>query len=229
MYSSEEYLKKTESAVIHLFEGINSYLKILKNSPPPIYIGESGDTLNQKPAFINWKAANQTKNQSFLQARREFLTEEFALATLCGSLLQIAAMGIQLCSNNQGIPENLPKDLSPLIKEKVEKFCIGRRVRGVPIGLVIYAGRNQYNHMNDKVNDKVNDKGLSTLNTTIFNLLALGYRYEQAIENSPKDPAFDLENERLINFSSNITTLLEWINYKSYYTDMHSLIVDNSP
>lgn len=128
-------------------------------------------------------------------------------------------MGIQWFSENEKISEDLPKALHPLIKskQKLIKFCIGRKVRNVPIGLLIYAGRNQYNHMDDK-------EKLSGLNTTIFNLLASGY--EGATEQFPKDPAFNLENALLINnFSNNITTLLKWINYESYYADMHSLIV----
>ena len=60
------------------------------------------------------------------------------------------------------------------------------------------------------------------MNTNIFNLLE--HSYEGAIEEPPKDPAFDLENEVLINLSSNITSILEWKNYESYYADMHSLI-----
>ncbi|MUL36587.1 hypothetical protein [Gloeocapsopsis dulcis] len=57
---------------------------------------------------------------------------------------------------------------------------------------------------------------------TIFNFLA--HNYTGATEQSLGDPAFDLENEVLINFSSNITALLEWRNYESYYSDMKSLI-----
>ena len=44
-------------------------------------------------------------------------------------------------------------------------------------------------------------------------------------EESFKDPAFDLENTVLINFSSNITALLGWRNYEAYYSDMKLLIV----
>lgn len=215
--SAEEYLKKTERAVVKIFEGVDTYFEILQNSRPPIYVGDAGDTLNQKPDYKNWVVANRNAIQSSLKTQREFSVESFALATLYGSLLQIAWMGIQWFSKTQEIPEALPEALYPLMQSRKEliKFCIGRKVRRVPIGLLIYAGRNQYNHMDDKK--------LSDLNTTIFNLLALGY--EDVMEQSPKDPAFDLESVILINFSSNITTLLEWRNYKSYYTDMYSLIV----
>jgi hypothetical protein len=34
MNSLEEYLKQTESAVVHIFDRIDSYLKVVKNSPP---------------------------------------------------------------------------------------------------------------------------------------------------------------------------------------------------
>lgn len=97
---AEEYLKKTESAAIKIFEGINSYLKILTS--PPLYHGNPTD-----PGYKEWRTANDFKIESFRKAEKEFLAEEFALATLCGSLLQIAAMGIQWCSQNEKIPEDL--------------------------------------------------------------------------------------------------------------------------
>jgi len=214
MNSAEEYLKRTESAVIAIFGGIDLYLKILRNAPPPIYIGNAGDTSSQKPAYENWVDANKNAIQSSFKAQKEFSVESFALATLCGSLLQIAAMGLQWFSENEEIPEDLPKALHSSLKPKTVKFCIGRRVSNVPIGLIIYAGRNQFNHMDDKE--------LRESSRTIFNLLA--HNYTGATERSPRDPAFDLENGVLINFSSNITGLLEWRNYESYYSDMKSLI-----
>jgi hypothetical protein len=216
MNSAEEYLKRTESAVITIFGGIDLYLNILRNGLPPIYIGNAGDTLSQRPAYKNWVDANKNAIQSSFKAQREFSAESFALATLCGSLIQIAAMGLQWFSENEEIPEDLPEALRSSIKPKSKpvKFCIGRRVRNLPIGLIIYAGRNQFNHMDDEE--------LREPNKTIFNLLA--HNYDGATEQSPGDPAFDLENGVLINFSGNITALLDWRNYESYYLDMKSLI-----
>jgi len=215
MNSAEEYIKRTESAVIKIFDGIDLYLKILNDSPPPIYISNAGDTLNQKPAYKNWAAENRDVIQSSLKAQREFSAESFAFATLCSSLLQIAAMGIQWFSENEEIPKDLPEALRSINpKSKAAKFCIGRRVRNLPIGLIIYAGRNQFNHMDDEE--------LREPSKTIFNFLA--HSYTDATKQSPGDPAFDVENEVLINFSSNITGLLEWRSYESYYSDMKSLI-----
>lgn len=210
MTDPEEYLKKTESAVVKLFEGIDSYLKIPKVI---IYMGdaENKDT---------WENKNSVSIQSSLKSQKEFFAESFALATMCGSLLQISAMGIQLFSKNINISKKLPENvLKPLTlmkpKKQPVKFCTGRLVSQLPIGLIIYAGRNQYNHMDEDE--------LFGLNKAIFNQIA--EKYDDDSKEFFKDPAFDLENRLLINFSSNITSLLGWKNYESYYSDMKSLIV----
>ncbi len=217
MNSGEEYLKRTESAVTKIFEGINSYIQILRNSKPPIYLGNAGDTFNQRHAHKKWIDANQAEIDASFKAQEEFSAENFALATLCGSLLQIAAMGIQWFSKNEKIPEDLPNCLYSKLKpkNKITKFCIGRRIRSLPIGLVIYAGRNQFNHMDDEK--------LKEPNRTIFNILA--HNYADTKNQFSKDPAFDLKNDTLINFAANIVGLLEWKEYESYSSDMYLLIV----
>jgi hypothetical protein len=210
MTDPEKYLKKTESAVVKLFEGIDSYLKIPKVI---IYTGDAED----KDAWQYWLNKNRASIQSSLKSQKEFFAESFALATMCGSLLQIAAMGIQLFSENKNILEELPANIGSLITPKNVKFCIGRVVSKLPIGLIIYAGRNQYNHMD------LDASAFNKLNKAIFNHLA--ENYDDDTKEFFKDLAFDLENRLLINFSSNITALLGWRNYESYYSDMKSLIV----
>jgi hypothetical protein len=64
---------------------------------------------------------------------------------------------------------------------------------------------------------------LNDLNKIIFKHLA--ENYDNDTEEFFKDPAFDLENRLLTNFSSNITAILGWRNYELYYSDMKSLIV----
>jgi hypothetical protein len=207
MTDPEEYLKKTESAVVKLFEGIDSYLKIPKVL---IYMGDAEDENTRQ----YWQNKNRVSIQSSLESQREFFAESFALATMCGSLLQIAAMGILLFSENKNIPEELPEKVRSS-KNLPVKFCIGRLVSRLPIGLIIYAGRNQYNHMHEVK--------LREPNKIIFNHLA--EHYDDDTKESFRDPSFDLDNRQLINFSSNITALLGWRNYESYYSDMKLLIV----
>jgi len=246
MNSLEEYLDRTESAVIKLFDAIDSYIAILRNSPKPSFISGGNVTdfetnrNKREKSYDAWKAKNREIINLSLEVQRDFIADSFALSTLCGSVLQIASMGIQWFSENEDIPEDLPEELKPLLedsKSQIIKFCIGRRIRKMPFGLIIYAGRNQYNHMNHEK--------LSKLNTTIFCLIANNWKealehydeleeweylseckhaFENSFEKSFQDPAFDLGNTASINLSSNITNLLGWNNYESYCADMHSLI-----
>jgi hypothetical protein len=190
METPEEYMKHTKSAVEHLIRGIDSYHQILLSTP------EQGIT------------KNTIDLQKVISPIREFSAQKYALANLCGSLLQIASMAITLYStNNQVLPE-----LSSVVKGRNVKFCIGRLVRDIPLGLVILAGRNQYNHIDD---DKLREPNL-----TVFKFLATrhGNRCNYI------DPGFDLNTRLVWNYASNIIKLIGWQDYKTYDNDMRCLL-----
>ena len=148
-----------------------------------------------------------------LKAQREFSAEDFALATLCGCVLQIAAMGITWFSKNTAVPSDFAQVLTP--SSKAIPFCIGRRLRTVPIGLIVYAGRNQFAHLDEK-------KELREPNVTVFERLAT--QHGCSTDTPFRDPAYDLKNGRLVNFSSNLITLLDWRSYDDYAKDMSEII-----
>ena len=204
MKNIQDYLEKTESAVIKLFEGLDNYHKILLKSLPPMYFGNEGDTENNTQAYQEWNDRNRDRIQASSKKMQESFAERFAYTTLSGSLLQIADMAIQLFSENEIIPEDLPNELQ---KMKLPiKFCISRRIYNIPIGLIIYAGRNQYNHMDEKK--------LNKMNTKVFDL----------INQNHINPCFDLNNTQVINFSGNIIELLGWDHYEQYYFDMLNML-----
>ena len=213
MDTLEDYLSGTESAVIALFNGIDSYIQILRDAPKPILHvrgSVSHDSISREEfdkIFDSWRAKNIESIELSYTKQREFFAESFALNALCGSLLQIASMGIQLFSQSHEPPEDLPQELKPLISKNKNalKFCVGRRFRNLPIGLLIYAGRNQYSHMDEKK--------LMPLNKEILSRLL------------PDPDSFDLRSTRLMNFSIRITGLLDWRSYESYKSDMNSLIL----
>ncbi|MBD2249241.1 hypothetical protein [Nostoc sp. FACHB-888] len=225
MDSPEEYLRATKSAVLKLFDGINSYNEIFLKKPILIFnfssnLTDSAAILEaRKQAYDNWLLENERAIKLSLQAQKEYFAESFAIAALCGSLLQIASMGIQLFSTNEEIAEDLPEILRSVIKpkSKVARFCTGRRVRNVPIGLIIYAGRNQFNH--------IDEEKLSGVNTTIFNLIASYYDEQDQFF---RDLAFDIESRLIINFSTNILGLIGWKSYECYDSDMRSLLIGTS-
>jgi hypothetical protein len=212
MESAAEYLRRTESATRKLFEGIGSYVAVLARAPHPVFSGSVTDDADQRAALERWLSDHEEQVRLSLKAQREFSAESFALATLCGCVLQIAAMGIQWFSKNPTVPPDFADVVMP--SSKAAAFCIGRRLRTVPIGLIIYAGRNQFAHLDDDV--------LREPNVTVFERLATQHGYTR--DTPVRDPAFDLKNERLINFSSNITALLDWRSYDDYAKDMAEIV-----
>jgi hypothetical protein len=212
--SAADYLLRTESAARTLLDGIGAYVALLKHAPLPVFGGSFSDEKVARIAFDHWSTKKDKRIQLSLKSQREFLAESFALATLCGCLLQIAAKGIEWFSNNTDIPFDFGSVIKP--SSSAVPFCIGRRVRGVPVGLVIFAGRNQFAHLNERE--------LREPNATIFERLAVNHRQTQTMEGHFKDPAFDLQNGQLVNFAGNVTGLLGWRNHDAYATDMRQLL-----
>ena len=77
--------------------------------------------------------------------------------------------------------------------------------------MILYAARNQYNHMDEELKNK--------LAVFVFDTIA---QYE--LDGKGKDPAFDLQNTVIDNYSHNILALLEWTNYDKYISDMGKII-----
>jgi hypothetical protein len=69
---------------------------------------------------------------------------------IAGAIIQIAFMGIKLHSSNETVPsgwEGVGSRLRPGLAHQLKCFGVGRLVWGeVPLGLVVYAARNQYHH-----------------------------------------------------------------------------------
>lgn len=206
-----EYLKETEHAVHQLFDGLAYYRKLLEEMPKPVFVTtipfNGKDDWNK--AFAQWYEENKKAIEKSHEKTRKYLGLSFSNATLCGSVLQIASMGISLFSKNNVIPDSCKS----LVNEGQDavRYCIGREVRGLPIGIVIYAARNQYNHWDDPKPRQITQ--------VVFDGLALGHGH-----GSVRDPAFDLSNPNLNTYSHNILGLLEWHSYDAYQSDMQQLI-----
>lgn len=208
MEDAEEFIARTQSAVESLFSGIGSYLQILEGARPPVLVGTYSSELEHKKAVDNWMSENADSIEASFKAQRAFMSEKYALAVLCGSLLQIAMMAIRLYSKNQLIPD----EFHGIVNSSHAPFCIGRRVREVPIGLVVFAARNQYNH--------IEDEKLRKPSSVIFEWLATKHGHGLQF----RDPAFDLEKNLTWNYASNVTALLGWRRYMNYEHDLRSML-----
>lgn len=212
MQSAAEYLDRTASAVRNLFEGIDSYLAVLRRAVPPVFVSSSANRAQADAEFETWRKRHDAEIKAALEAQRDYFAQSFALATLCGSVLQVAAKGIENFSRNDVVPAEWSVLIKP--EHKAARYCIGKPVRGVPLGLVLLAGRNQHMHFGEDP--------LREPNVAVFRRLATHYTAKE--DPDYRDPAFDLENKVLTSFAHNITALIGWRAYDAYETDMRELL-----
>ena len=189
----ESYLSETEHAVRHLFSAIDFYENLLVGVTPPS------------------QAANMDQVTRYLELAEKYFGYSFSESTLCGSILQVAFMGVFLFSKNSEIPAHYTGLVKP-DNRKAVPFCIGRVVHDIPIGLIVYAGRNQFNHWGDETFDFPT--------TQVFRVLWRAY-YE--------NPFFDMAYE--MNYPARTTKAnylvineLCWRTYEQYVTDMRAMV-----
>jgi hypothetical protein len=213
MQNAAEYFDKTRSAAAKLFEGIDTYLALLRQHSTTFVTSYTNQEDFQRQ-YEAWYETNRSSIQAALEAQKQYLGESFAQATLCGSVLQLAAKAIECYSKNTEIPEDWKSVIKP--EAKPVPFCTGRLVRGVPLGLVIYAGRNQHIHFEDQ--------NLREPNVEVFRRLAINHGYGKGTTEPVVDPAFHLGTESINSFANNITALIEWRSVEAYENDMRKLL-----
>ena len=206
MPTASQYLAETESAVLHLFRGIDSYLKVLQ-AEIPTFVSDHPFGPAQEAEYRVWESENKGGLDARRQAEQRFVAESFALDILCGSVLQVAEKALDLYC--EAVP--IPIEWSSTVNSSKAKYCRGRLIRTVPLGLIIYAGRNQHMHFGEKLHE---------LNVTVFERLATAHGYPT----SARDPAVDLSNPSVFSFARNITYLLGWNTYDQYVQDMRALL-----
>lgn len=114
--------------------------------------------------------------QDFVHRKANFDSVDAAREVIAGSILQIAYFGIKRHGASSGkspkalhfeaeMNRLIGRSQKPRIKrfELPVDFCVGREVGHLPIGMLVYAGRNQYNHFDDA--------RLGVVNEVVFNQL----------------------------------------------------------
>lgn len=110
-----------------------------------------------------------------------FSSTDVAREVIAGSILQIAYFAIESHAVQKGKSPNavhFETEINRLIRENPntrwkkggafalpDKFCIGRDIGHLPLGIVVFAGRNQYNHFSDERLSVVNEVVFDHLNT----------------------------------------------------------------
>lgn len=208
-----EYRQKTEFAFEQLFSALAHYKKIAKESIPPAFGASAKDEEEWRSAHAAWEEQNQQEIENALAKQREYLTLTDSQAIIAGAILQLAYIAIRRFSKCGERPANLPEDI-PTPAASVA-FCGGREVFGLPIGLVIYAGRNQHHHM---------DEELRSPNRQIIRHLAeYKVRLHRPDEDLPYiDPAFDLDVFQDRSLAHNVLAILGWESVDDVFADLEA-------
>lgn len=200
--SPDEYFKETEPIMKFFYEGLERFWGKYKEALKHWDISKVNEPLTEK---------KKKDLDEYLKKTNEYFKLKFSEATLCGSIIQVASMGIYHFSTNKVIPDSC-KDIVKSTSNKIIKYCIGKEIFDIPAGLIIYAGRNQYNHW-DEVPHETTKK--------VFHKLV-----EAHYENMMLDLAFDLSNPSITIYANEILiNVLKWRTYEVYLKEMNSLIV----
>jgi len=128
-------------------------------------------------AFVD---LTKSKTREDLERHKDkFSSTDVAREIIAGSILQLAYVAIERFAVRGEKSKNaihFETEINRLIRENPatrwktkspfslpERFCVGRDIGDLPLGVVVYAGRNQYNHFGEK--------RLSVLNEVVFNHL----------------------------------------------------------
>ncbi|WPH20799.1 hypothetical protein [Variovorax paradoxus] len=213
MQAAIDYLESTSSAVKHLFAGIEDYVALLRPTTELTFVSGQPAGPEREEQFRRWLAENEKSLDKAREAQTRFVAESFALSTLCGAVLQVAEKALELYSPNKTIPADLPLGLKSNLKLNRAQYCVGRLVRRIPLGLIIYAGRNQHAHHEELPREP----GFS-----VFEHLAA---YPEFPDQSPqRNKAFDVRGGNHSNYAGNITSLIGWRSYEAYVEDMRSML-----
>ena len=197
----EEYLLQTEHAVRHFYTGLDSCWTYYKKALQHWNISMINEPLTAK---------RKADLDRYLRLAGKYFDLKFSEATFAGSILQVAAMGIRSFSQNKTIPEAC-KSIVNENHKTVIPFCIGKEIHGLPTGLIIYAARNQYNHLDEKP---------WTLTKKIFERLS-----EAFTDDVTYDLAFDIANPTITSYAGEVLlNALRWRTYDTYHTEMSDLL-----
>lgn len=198
--SASGYLEATEPAVRHFFDGLNGYDAMKTPSIIP-FIDQSGLVRMSK-----------SESDDFVDRYLDFFALEDARAILAGSILQVAYNAIKMYSSGGQVTEQC-RLLGVSAKGITAKMCVGREVHNIPIGLLIYAGRIQYNHWED--GEPSNDVAKNVFQ----HLISVYY------DDLTFDMAYELNYPQPRPVSHYIVRLeLKWKSFDDYSKDMRSIL-----
>lgn len=147
----------------------------------------------------------------YLELAGQYFDLKLSEATFAGAILQVAYMGIRIFSSNDRIPPNA-SGLVKASQKSAVPFCIGREIHGIPLGLLIYAARNQYGHWDEEMPHEVT--------RNVFSALTAAFE-----DNMLFDLGFELANPTINLYANEVLLVaMRWTTYDHYEHEMNSLL-----
>lgn len=197
-----DYICRTEHAVKHLYAGLDSCKEYYTQAQ-----GHWDITQINEPMTAERKATLD----EYLQLSSTYFELKLSEAMFAGGILQMAYMAIRLYSRNNIIPESCANIVRPKQKTALP-FCIGRELYGFPVGLIIYAGRNQFSHWDDEEPHEIT--------RSVFDALSISFRV-----NPWSDLAFSLSNPSINVYANEVLQVaLQWHTYETYIAELQTLL-----
>lgn len=198
----DDYIVRTEHAVKHFYAGLDSCWSYYTQAREHWNITQINEPLT---------AERKASLDRYLQLSGKYFELKLSEAMFAGGILQMAYMAIRLYSQNSTIPKSCTNIVKTSQKSAVP-FCIGREQHGLPVGLIIYAGRNQFSHWDDETPHDI------TL--SVFNALDI------AVSDNPwSDLAFSLSNPSINVYANEVLQVaLEWSTYETYVAELQAML-----
>jgi hypothetical protein len=136
--SGDRYIELNEPAARHHFEGLTHHIDLI-------------NAFDHYDIGARW--ANPETQAGAIADSASIEAYQFAVASLAGAILQLADIGLFMCSPNAVLPGScvgISTDSKGKVNVKLAKYCVGREVHGLPLGAYIHAGRNQFAHWGDE-------------------------------------------------------------------------------
>jgi len=199
--SADAYLRETEPAVKGLLALLAYYDHL---TPPPSlapFVDEQGVV-----------KLNRAEAKGYMHALDDSLALDTAKAVLAGSMLQIANKALQEHSAN-AVASAAARALGVSAGDACSRFAVGREIHGIPAGLLIYAGRVQYNHYEE-------GRPKHHVARAVFDALLKHYSEDLSF-----DMAYELEwpAPRPVAYYI-VRHELRWLAYGGYETDMRNML-----
>ena len=200
--SPAEYLRRTEHAVRHMYAGLDSCWSHYQQALEHWDLSQVGQPMT--PEY-------RERLNKYLDLAGRYFDLKLSEAMFAGAILQIAYMAIRIFSRNVRIPPSASGFVRDSQKSAVP-FCIGREIHGIPLGLLIYAARNQYSHWDEDIPHEVT--------RNVFG--ALGAAFE---DNMFFDLGFEIANPTINVYANEVLLVaMRWTTYDDYEREMESLL-----